>query len=106
MSLNERGDNQFQCIATLSAREVLRYTPAGIPIVAATLQHESVQEEAGIKRQVGFDMQAIAAGQIAGLLERTEMGVPYRFTGFMARKNRNSKALVMHLTDIETITQI
>ena len=104
--MNQRGDNQFQCVATLSAREALRYTPAGIPIVAATLQHESVLEEAGIRRQVAFEMQAIAAGQIAALLERTEMGVQYRFRGFMARKSRNSKALVFHLTDIETISQI
>ncbi len=106
MSLNERGDNQFHCIAILSAREAVRYTPAGIPIVAATLQHESAQEEAGIIRQVAFEMQALAAGQIAALLEQMEMGVPYRFRGFMARKNRNSKALVYHLTDIETISQI
>ncbi len=101
--MNQRGENQFQCVATLSAREALRYTPAGIPIVAATLQHESAQEEAGISRQVAFEMQALAAGQIAALLEQMEMGVPYRFRGFMARKNRNSKSLMFHLTDFETI---
>ncbi len=106
MSLNQRGENQFQCVATLSEREALRYTPAGIPMVAAVLHHESVLEEAGISRQVAFDMQAIAAGHIAALLERTEMGMQYRFKGFIARKNRNSRALVFHLTDIETISQI
>jgi primosomal replication protein N len=31
------------------------------------------------------------------------MGKMFRFTGFMARKNRNSKSLVFHLSAIETI---
>ncbi len=104
MSLTERGENSFQCIATLAERDAKRYTPAGIPIVSARLLHASEQVEAGITRQVEFDMTATAAGQIAEMLERAEMGQVFRFTGFMARKNRNSKALVFHLTDFETIS--
>jgi len=82
----------------------LRYTPAGIPMVGATLTHLSEQLEAGVKRQVGFELQAVAAGQIADRLERAQMGGMFRFTGFMAKKNRNSKALVFHLTDFEYIS--
>ena len=104
MSLTERGENSFQCIATLAERDVKRYTPAGIPIVSARLLHASEQVEAGINRQVEFEMAAMAAGQIAEMLERAEMGQVFRFTGFMARKNRNSKSLVFHLTDFETIS--
>lgn len=104
MSLTERGENSFQCIATLAERDAKRYTPAGIPIVSARLLHASEQVEAGITRQVEFEMAAMAAGQIAEMLERAEMGQVFRFTGFMARKNRNSKALVFHLTDFETIS--
>jgi len=104
VSLTERGENSFQCIATLAERDVKRYTPAGIPIVSARLLHESEQVEAGIARRVEFEMAAVAAGQIAEMLERAEMGQVFRFAGFMARKNRNSKALVFHLTDFETIS--
>jgi len=32
------------------------------------------------------------------------MGALFRFNGFMARKNRNSKTLVFHLTDFELIS--
>ena len=103
MSLTERGDNRFQCIATLAEREVKSYTPAGIPIVAAKLLHASEQVEASTRRQVEFEVAVIAAGEIADQLERTEMGKMFRFTGFMARKNRNSKSLVFHLSAIETI---
>ncbi len=73
-------------------------------MVAARLLHTSEQVEANIGRQVEFEMAAIAAGQIADQLERAEMGQVFRFSGFIARKNRNSKALVFHLTDIEIIS--
>jgi primosomal replication protein N len=104
VSVTELGDNSFHCIATLAERDVLRYTPAGIPMVSAILTHTSEQLEAGISRQVGFELHAIAAGTIADRLERAQMGALFRFNGFMARKNRNSKTLVFHLTDFELIS--
>ncbi len=73
-------------------------------MVSARLLHESEQVEAGIARRVEFEMAAVAAGQTAEMLERAEMGLMYRFCGFMARKNRNSKALLFHLTDFETVS--
>ena len=73
-------------------------------MVSATLEHTSEQREAGISRQVGFELQAIAAGTIADRLELAQLGALFRFTGFMAKKNRNSKALVFHLTDFEYIS--
>ena len=102
MSHTERGENSFQCVATLAERDVMRYSPAGIPIVAARLVHTSEQVEAGISRQVEFELAALAAGQIAQQLEQAKLGMAYRFKGFMARKNRNSKSLVFHLIDFET----
>ncbi len=99
----ERGENSFQCIAILAERDIVRYSPAGIPIVAARLAHASEQVEAGISRKVEFELPALAAGQIAGQLEQAELGAMYRFSGFMARKNHNSRSLVFHLTDFETI---
>ena len=99
----ERGENSFQCIATLAERDIVRYSPAGIPIVAARLVHASEQVEAGISRKVEFELQALAAGRISQQLEQAELGAMYRFIGFMARKNRNSRSLVFHLIDFETI---
>jgi len=81
----------------------VRYSPAGIPIVAAKLVHGSEQVEAGISRQVDFELPALAAGKIAGRLEQAELGAMYRFNGFMARKNRKSRSIVFHLIDFETI---
>jgi primosomal replication protein N len=93
--------NQFQCIATIAEREILRYTPAGIPIVSAKLLHSSQQIEAGVERVVEFEIAAIAAGEISGRFNQAELGKTFKFTGFLARKNRNSKSLVFHITDFE-----
>ncbi|MBI1891789.1 MAG: primosomal replication protein N [Burkholderiales bacterium] len=95
--------NRFQLIATIAERDVLRYTPAGIPIVSGKLQHESKQVEAGVERLVEMEVAAIAAGEISGRFNQAELGATYQFTGFLARKNRNSKSLVFHITEIEDI---
>ncbi|GGI17692.1 MAG: primosomal replication protein N [Oxalicibacterium faecigallinarum] len=93
--------NQLQIVATIAEREILRYSPAGIPIVSAVLLHSSQQTEAGVSRLTEFEIAALAAGEISGRFDRAELGRTYRFTGFLARKNRNSKSLVFHLTDFE-----
>jgi len=91
--------NQLVVVATITERETLRYTPAGIPIVGAILKHSSQQVEAGVARQVEFELPAVAAGEISGRMSRAELGASYQFTGFLARKNRNSKGLVFHIIE-------
>jgi primosomal replication protein N len=94
--------NRLQLVASISERDVLRYTPAGIPIVTAKLLHRSEQLEAGIQRLVEFEIAAIAAGEISGRLSQAELGGTFKFTGFLARKNRNSRSLEFHVSDFET----
>ncbi|MGE5652591.1 primosomal replication protein N [Noviherbaspirillum sp. UKPF54] len=96
--------NQLQLVAVIAERDALRYTPAGIPIASAKLSHQSEQVEAGIPRQIELEIAAVAAGEISGKVNRAELGVAYRFTGFLARKNRNSKSFVFHVTDVEAYT--
>ena len=91
--------NQLQLVAFISERDVLRYTPAGVPIVSATLLHSSQQMEAGVARLVEFEIAALAAGEISGRFSQAELGAVHQFTGFLAKKNRNSKSLVFHIID-------
>lgn len=91
--------NQLQFVAFISERDVLRYTPAGVPIVSATLTHSSQQREAGVDRLVEFEITALAAGEISGRFSQAELGAAHQFTGFLTKKNRNSKALVFHIID-------
>ena len=92
--------NQFQLVAQVVEREMLRYTPAGIPIVSAKLAHSSQQLEARVLRLVDFEIPVLAVGEISGRFSQLDLNQFYQFTGFMARKNRNSKSLIFHLVEI------
>jgi len=96
-------ENRLQLVAAIAERDVLRYTPAGIPIVSAKLLHRSEQMEAGIPRLIEFEVVAQAAGEISGRFSQAELGGNFQFTGFLARKNRNSKSLVFHIIDFESL---
>ena len=95
--------NELLLTASIVEREALRYTPAGIPIVSGILHHGSQQDEAGLARAVEFEIAAVAAGEISGRFAGVELGAAQRFRGFLARKNRNSKALVFHIIDFSGV---
>lgn len=95
--------NQLILVASVVEREVMRYTPAGIPIMSVRLSHQSQQHEAGTIRTVECDIFSLAAGDIAGRLEQVKLGESFRFTGFLARKNRNSKSLVFHIVHFDEL---
>ncbi len=93
--------NQFQLVAQVVEREMLRYSPGGVPIVSAKLAHSSQQLEARVNRLIELEISALAIGEISGLMQQLELGRSYQFTGFLARKNRNSKSLVFHIVAID-----
>ena len=82
----------------------MRYTPAGMPIVNAVLQHRSQQMEAGIARLTEFEVSAVAAGEISGRFNQAPLGGMYQFSGFLDKKSRNSKSLVFHIIDFSAVT--
>ena len=75
-----------------------------MPIVTAVLQHSSQQMEAGIARLTEFEMPALAAGEISGRFNQAALGGVHQFTGFLARKSRNSKSLVFHIIDFSAVS--
>lgn len=92
--------NRYQLVAKVVEREMLRYTPGGIPIVAGKLAHRSQQMEARVERLIELEISALAVGEISGRFSQLELDRDYQFSGFMARKNRNSKSLVFHVTEV------
>ncbi len=90
--------NRFCVTASLVERDTLRYTPAGIPVVNCILQHAGEVIEANTPRQVEFHIAAVAAGSIGQEIGRLPLGSMMEWDGFMARRHRNSKALVFHIT--------
>ena len=97
-------ENQLQLVASLIEREATRYTPAGIPVIVARLLHQSQQTEAEAQRSVEFEMPVIAIGKIAGQLEKLEAGQLRHFTGYLAKRNRKSRTLVLHITGIASLS--
>jgi primosomal replication protein N len=85
----------------LTEVEPLRHTPAGIPLLHFRLQHRSLQIEAGFRRQVECEMSAVAMGEVAVKLARLQAGHTVRVSGFINRRNRMSKQLILHATEAE-----
>jgi len=84
--------------AMLTSREMLRYTPAGIPVVDALLTHQSLQTEAGHARQVEFELPARFAAEQAERIARVDLGTAIDATGFLAPRRKGSRALQLHVT--------
>jgi len=86
----------------LTEIEPLRHTPAGIPLLHFKLQHRSHQNEAGFKRQVECEMGAVAMGEVAVMLARLTEGQNVTVSGFLNRRNRMSRQVILHATEAKT----
>ena len=93
--------NRLTLTATLIAREPLRYSPAGVPVLNVRLVHQSQQVEAGLSRSVTCEIPAIAVGEVAERLKRLEAEQPeteWQFEGFLATRRRYEIA-ELHITE-------
>ncbi|HEX4879038.1 MAG TPA: primosomal replication protein N [Limnobacter sp.] len=89
--------NQFILIATLTAKSVLRYTPAGVPVCEFELAHESEQLEASKTRAVKCTVSALAMGVAAKQVEQISLGQLGEWSGFLALRSHKSKSLRFHV---------
>jgi primosomal replication protein N len=92
------GDNLCVLTARIAALEALRYTPAGIPALNVTLEHESEVQEAGQARAVKVVMKSLAFAAVAERLVKQVLGSQWRFKGFLASP-RNGKGVVFHIQE-------
>jgi primosomal replication protein N len=94
-------DNEVQLSGQVVGREALRHTPAGIPILTFTVKHESMRVEGGMSRQVGFEVEAMAVGDVAQRMDTLQAGRKVRLRGFLATRSRLSTRLVLHVNQFE-----
>ena len=83
--------------------KALRHTPAGIPVVEFRLRHESERSEAGARRKVNAEIDALAFDAQARLLAAGTLGRQLKAEGFLCAKSRQSKKPVLHVTNIEFV---
>lgn len=93
----------------ITALELLRHTPAGLPLLSFRLTHQSVQVEANIERQAELEIEAVAVGDICSSVARFGLGDRVAVQGFLAAKRRTSpqnrvhsgSKLILHVTHIK-----
>ena len=85
--------------ARIVERAALRFTPAGLPALDVSLQHESEMVQLGVNRKVAFEVRARAVGDISVAIQAAELGVDHVFEGFLGAQ-RNGRGIVFHIQSI------
>ena len=80
-------------------RGALRYTPAGLPALDLSLEHESEASQEGQARKVSLQVRAVVIGSMVGPLSTLPLGSEARFAGFLATA-RNGRGLLFHITEV------
>ena len=85
--------------------EAIRYTPAGIPLLSFVLQHVSEQIEAGLKRKVECEVNAVVLGNLTDDIAKSniQIGDNIKAKGFLAKRSAKSTQLVFHIEKLEKI---
>ncbi len=97
--------NQLRIQAKLVEKQMIRYTPAGLPVVQCVLEYEGGVVEAGIERLVSLSLDSKALGDIAVALNQLPLNTVAMWTGFLAKKSKTGRSLMFHLTSFsETAT--
>jgi primosomal replication protein N len=65
------------------------------------LRHESEQREAGGSRKIEAEIGGIAFEAQARLLASAKLNTGLKLQGFLGARNKRSKKLVLHVTNIE-----
>jgi primosomal replication protein N len=94
------GCNRFVVDGELVELEDLRYTPAGIERVALKIRHASMQQEAGMQRQVQCEIPAVALGTAPRQASCLAAGQRVKAEGFLAQRTLRNTQLVMHIDNI------
>ena len=95
--------NELVLSGAIAAREALRYTPAGLPLLEMRLAHRSEQQEAGETFRAELEVTVLALGEAAVALDRLPLGARISVKGFLARKSRNSRQLVIRTEQFKLI---
>lgn len=68
-------------------------------MLAARLSHRSEAVEAGHARRLEFEVALRFAGAVAARADRLQLGESIRVEGFLAPRRRQSKSLIVHVTE-------
>ncbi|MCA1926000.1 MAG: primosomal replication protein N [Thiobacillus sp.] len=93
--------NRLHISGVLIQVDPVRYSPAGVPIAEAVLQHRSSQDIAGQARQMACELTVQASGTLATQLARMQNGAAVSLEGALNRRSVNSRQLILIVNRIE-----
>lgn len=94
-------NNRMILRAGIASKEQLRFTPAGIPVLSFTVDHNSSQTEAGQPRNVTLSLDCVAVGEKAKSLDHVATGRELELSGFLSNRSNKSRWVVFHVTEFE-----
>ena len=95
--------NRVELTGRLIELGALRHTPAGIPVIEFRMRHDSETTEAGARRKVSAEVEAVAFENQARLVASSALERAVRVNGFLCARTKRSKKLVLHVTNIEFV---
>ena len=96
--------NQVALDARLLKRGALRYTAAGTPAIDLRIGHQSMQIEAGTRREARCEVEAVAIGDLAVRLNAEKLNQPLRFSGFLTQFSSRDRKLVLHVVNADAVS--
>lgn len=95
----ERNLNQITITGTLTAKEEVRYTPAGLIVFEGTFHHRAELVETGRPRTLEYDFPTVSFGPVAEMLHKVPLGTHLTLKGFLAPRSQRSQRLIVHITE-------
>jgi primosomal replication protein N len=96
---NAAGANRWVVAARLVRQGRTRYTPAGLRVQELGFQFTGSVAEAGFERQLEYEFDVIAVGDVAARLAQVALGTDLLLSGFLAPTSRRSKRIRLHITE-------
>ncbi|MHB1053275.1 MAG: primosomal replication protein N [Thiobacillus sp.] len=93
--------NRLVISGALIQVDPVRYSPAGVPIAEAVIQHRSSQTVATQARQVECELTIQASGLLAQQLAQLATGTQVKLEGALNRRSVKSRQLILILNRIE-----
>jgi primosomal replication protein N len=93
--------NFVDVAGVLSQIDAVRYTPAGVALLNAEIEHQSEQVEVGMKRKIEQSFRCRFSGPLALQAGQLALGRKIRVTGFLASAKRGSNSLIVHVQNLE-----
>ena len=71
-------------------KAALRFTPAGVAVVEFTLEYDETVDQAGVPRQVKFEVPVVVMGDLAQMWQSVALSQVVAVEGFVAPMRKGS----------------